>query len=460
MNKLYNIDKVDDIIGLKEKKYDKIDVFSERINPDNLFGILYYTEYKNEKPIVNQEIVKFNNFKDMIDFLKKNFDTYELDHYIRDDLKHIFFHYADYLGVDYYLHDGKPNKNYVVFKYREYANNTFYPGEIKFSRDYEKLLLDITYRSNPMNRPNYGRTVDVKEERKINRTENYQKYTRTIGDLIKVSGEKLRGVKDNQRIVRNLKLIMGTTALASFLASGISLITDNAIHSDYLEQENMIRNTRDIGVYINKGHAGKIIEKLMQERYDEVTGEELDFLFDFINTVDESNYDKNDSYNMYDLDNYFDHYLFNQDNYSELHAMLDKIERLYRRIFVVSDNKLEINNEEAREYIDYVSSFTFMYDTYRNTRPTNLVPLYNDNINANLANVSNIELYDSLPPILRLIILNQLKGVVAHADYKVANKPSYYFKSLDKYGLLGEIKDLILETEDELLFNCTRNYKV
>ena len=459
-DRIFETEKVDKIIGFDRKIFDRIDIFSERINPDNLFGVAYYTEYEKGKKYDKQEIIRFVNFDEMIKYLKNNFDTYELDHYVRDDLKHIFFHYADYLGVDYYLHDGKPDKNYVVFKYREYANNTFYPKEMKFPKELEEILLDIANRSKPIDeRPRYAHTVDVNEVRKINKIDNYQKYTGAASDLLKVSGEKIRKAKDNQRIVKNLKLVMASTAIVSLLATGFKLANDNIVNSDFLEQENTVRNTRDIGIYINKGQAGIILEKLMQEKYNEVTSDELEFILNFIYTVDEANYDKNDSYNMYDLDDYFDYYLFNRENYNELHTMLNKIERLYRRIFVVNDNKLEFNVEEAKEYIDYVSSFTFMYDTYHNERSTNLVPLYNNNINANLKNISDITLYDSLPSILKLIILNQLKGVVAHVNYKATNKPSYYFKGFDKYELLGEIKDRLIELEDELLIECTKTYK-
>ena len=123
-DRIYVTDKVENIIGLKdERKYNKIDVFSERINSDNLFGIAYYTEYEKGKFVEKQEIVSFINYESMIDFLKKYFDTFELNHLVRDDLKHIFFHYVDYCNVDYYLHDGKPDKNYIVLNYREYVNN-------------------------------------------------------------------------------------------------------------------------------------------------------------------------------------------------------------------------------------------------------------------------------------------------------------------------------------------------
>ena len=42
-NRVYGTEKVDKVIGLNNgKKYEKINIFSERVNSDNLFGIAYY----------------------------------------------------------------------------------------------------------------------------------------------------------------------------------------------------------------------------------------------------------------------------------------------------------------------------------------------------------------------------------------------------------------------------------
>lgn len=459
-NRIYKTDKVNDIIGFKEKKYEKIDIYSERVNSNNLFGIAYYTEYKKEKPIQKQEIVTFGSFKSMIDFLKYNFDTYELDHTVRDDLRHIFFHYVDYCSVDYYLHDGKPDKNYIVLNYREYANGTFYPKSMPFPKEYEETFLNIVNRSKPEenNKLVFANTIDVNEKRKENIRENYRRYTVPMSEFIKISGEKLKHIKDNRKLVGKLKIVMAGTLLASILAGGYKLITDNLYNSEYLEQYNPIRSNTDLRIYANKGKAGIIIEKLMLKKYDQVTLDDLEFVLNFIDTIDNANYDQNDSLNVYDFDDYFDYLLLGSDNYLESKTILEKIEKMYKKIFILENNKIVINNEAAKEYIDFVSSLTFMYDTYHQTRTFTTVSVNSQTKYSKSATTKEIEVFDNYPEVLRLIILNQLKGVIDHVDYKVVNKPSYYFKDTDKYSLLNAIKDKINEVNDELYINCGRNY--
>lgn len=461
-NRIYETDKVDNVIGLKdEKKYDKIDIFSERINANNLFGIVYYTEYKKGKPIVKQEIVTFPSYDAMINYVKYNFDTYELTHYVSPNLKHIFFHYVDYCSVDYYLHDGKPNKNYIVLNYREYANGTFYPKSMPFPKEYERLFLSIVNRSKPIENKNqlvYANTIDVNEKRRANRHENYRRYSVPIGEFLKFSANKIKGIKNNRNVVGKLKVVMASSLLVSLLAGGYKLVTNNMYNSEYLENKNGVKNTRDMGIYVNKGQAGIIIEKLMQSKYEEVNSEELRFIIEFLDTIDDSNYDNNNSFNSYDYDDYFDYLLLQSDDYMESRNILKKIEHLYNKAFVINGNKVTINEKEAKVYIDYVASLSFMYDAYHQTRPATQVKINSQSIISDYATTEEISIFDNYPPILRLIILSQLKGLMSHSDYKVTNRPSYYFKDIDKYSLLGDINDKMSNIEDELYMKCGRNY--
>ena len=444
------------------KKLDKIDIFSERINPNNLFGIVYYTEFKKGKPITKSEIITFASYESMIEYLKNNFNTYELTHYVDPRLKHIFFHYADYCSVDYYLHDGKPNKNYVVFNYREYENGKFFPRSMSFPKECEGLLLQIVNRSKPQENKNklvFANTIDVNAKRKQNALDNFQRYSIPISELIKFSGEKIKNIRYSPTTIKKLKILVAGTVLATIMASGYKLVTNNIFNSEYLEQNNRIRNTRDIGISLNKGKAGIIIEKLMQGDYSNVTSDELRFITEFIGVIDDSNYDQNDSFNVFDFDDYFEFELLHNDNYSEARDVLKNIEDLYKKSFNHTGNKVTVNKSGAKKYLDYVLSLTFMYDTYHQTRPFTTVNFDSQSDDRPYATSSEISTFDSYPPILRLIILNEAKGLLSHTDYDVTERPSYYFDGLDKYSLLSKINEEINNVKDTLYNNCGINFR-
>ena len=303
-NRIYGTEKVNNIIGLnKDQKYDKIEVFTERTNYDNSLAILYKKELKHGKPYLKQEVIAFPSHASLMMFIEKNFDTYELDYYVPHELKQIFFHFVDFGKVDYYLHDGKPDKNYVVLNYREYANGTFFPRTKKFPKEYEELLLEVVNRSKPIENNNnklvFANTIDVNEQKRNNRKENIRRYAEPMSELIRLSGEKIEKINNDKKKVRKLKIFMSGVLVTSLLAGGYKLITDNMFNSTFLDQTNPVKNATDISIYTNKGNAGVIIEKLMLGKYDEVSIDELKFVFEFISTVDSSNYDKNGSFNEY-----------------------------------------------------------------------------------------------------------------------------------------------------------------
>ena len=464
-NRIYRTEKVDEIIGLGNiKKYDKIDIFSERINPNNVFGLAEDTEYIKGKKVVKQEVIPLGSLEAMIRFLRENFDTYELNHYVRDDQKHIYFHYVDYCNVNYYLHDGKPNKNYIELSYREYDNGTFYPKSMPFPKEYEKFFVDIVNRSRPQenrDKLTFANNIDVNEKRKKNIQDNIQKYTIPMEEFLKISAQKLHNLKNNKKVIGKLKFVIGTAAAASIIAGGYILIDRFLAKSEYLEQENPVRNTRDIGIFMDKANKGDIIEKLMLGKYEEVTFDNLESVIEFLSLVDNSNYDSNDSFNSFDFDDYFDFLLLGTKNHSESRDILKKIEDYYKSSFENKNNKKVVNINKAKEYIEYVSSLTFMYDTYHSDRPFSTVAFDNQAAYSSNASADEISVFESLPPILRYIILNQLKGLISHTNYELSEKdrPAYYFSGTDKYTLLGKVKDKLANIEDELYTYCGRNHK-
>ena len=462
-NRIYGTEKVNNIIGLnKDQKYDKVDVFTERTNINNSLAVLYYTELKHGKPYLKQEVVFFLSRADLLTFIEKNFGTYELNNYVPPELKQIFFHTVDFCSVDYYLHDGKPDKNYVALNYREYVNRTFIPKTEKFPKEYEELLLKVVNRSKPIETKNqlvFANTIDVYEKRRENIRENYRRYTEPMSELVTASRSKIKGLKDNKKIVGKLKIIVSGVVLASLLAGGYIIINNHIRKSQYLVQKNPLKNATDINIFTNKARAGEIIEKLMLGKYEEVSFDDLKFVFDFIGTIDDSNYDKNSSFNSYSFEDYFDYLLLGRDNYPESREMLMNLEKMYNNSFHIHESGIFIDKEAANKYIDYVLSLTFMYDTYHSDRPFTTVKLDTQSAYTSRANDDEMKVFDSYPQILKIIILNQLKGLIQHSYYNVNEQPSYYFGATDRNSLIEKIREIISGLEDELYFNCGRNYK-
>lgn len=463
-NRIYGTEKVDNIIGLHDRNvYDSIDIFVDKADYNNLWGMVYYTEYKNHKPIKKQEIVHFLNHQAMIDYVKENFNGYELDHPVDIEHKQLFFHYVNYCDLKYYVHEGKPDKNFIEIRYLEYENGVFNSKRIKLPKEYEQMFIMILKNSkkipdNMVLSPRYYSDVDAYEERSNNRKEIIRCITLPLGEFFSLAGEKIKKIATNKKTYKRLKILVSTAALGTLLAGGYKLVTDNIYNSDYLIQKNPIRSFQDVGIYVNKGKVGKTIDKLLNNQYDEVSPDELKYAVEFIEDIDDSNYDGNASFNSFSYTDYFKYELSEDVSFASSSVVLKKIEDLYNACFYVNNGKVTIRQENVSKYIDYVASLSFMYDTYHTDRPVSYVQIETQGITSKYARSEEIAVFDSFPPVLRYIILNQLQGLMKRCDYKVTVKPSYYFKGTDKYELLTELKNKIDQTLDQMYFQCGYNY--
>ena len=465
-NRIFGTEKVDDIIGLKDRKaYDNIDVFVDITNNNNVWGMVYSTEYKNHEPIKKQEIVHFLNYQEMIDFIKENFNGYELDHPVAIEHKQLFFHFIDYCDIEYFYHEGKPNLNYIEIKYYEYENGTHICRRMRFPKEYEdlfKMILKVSKKipDNVFLGPQYHRDVDVYEERDQDRKNVIRSITVPIGEFFQFAGDKIRNIKNlkkSPKLYKNLKIMISTITLSTLLAGGYHIVTENNYNSEFLRQDNPIRNVQDIGVYANKGRAGVIIGKLLAGKYDEITPEDLKFVTEFIKTANNNNFDGNDSFNSFNYSEYFMYEVGGDERYGISADVLKKIEFLYNNCFYTENGKTVIVPENVKKYIDYVGSLTFLYDTYHSDKSFSNLTIDTQSPISPYATREEIETFDSYPPILRYIILVQLKGLMSRCDYQLDSRPSYYFGGMDKYDFLTEISNKIGLTLDEMFFQCGYN---
>ena len=465
-NRIYGIDKVDNIIGLRDQHvYDSIDVYIDNKDQNNVWGMVYSTDYVNHKPIRKQEIVRFTDYQSMINYVRSNFNGYELDHPVDINHKQIFFHKIDYCDIRYYLHEGKPNLNYIVVRFLEYENGAFANKRIKLSPEYEEMFKSIlkTSKKIPDNMSlssQYYSDVDVYEERANNRKEVIRSITVPIGEFFSIAGDRIRNIRFNKKkVFKNVKIVISTAALATILIGGYTVVTDNLYNSDYLVQKNTIRSIKDLKMFFSQGRVGKDLEKLIANNYDDISPDELKFVIDFINNIENNNYDNNESFNSFSYSEYFKYEVGGDEKFTLSSDILTKIERLYNDCFYIDDGKVIIIKQNVHKYIDYVLSLTLMHDAYYSSKGGSLVNIDTHNPLSKYANEDEIAVFEDYPPILKYIIMNQLRGLLKRCDYQVDQKPTYYFKSTDKYDLLTELNSKMNEVLDELYFNCGYNYR-
>lgn len=451
---------MDNIIGLRDQiVYNTIDIYVDKENNNNLWGIIHLTEYKNHKPIKRDEIIRFMNYQAMEDFVRNYFNGYELSQPVDFINKQLYFHYVDYCDIKYYYYNGKPNLNHIEIAYREDVNGKSVRKVAKFPKEYENMFIEILKINKriPPDRnldSRYKRDIDVYEERANNRREVLRSLTMSFDEFFRLSGKKIKEVKNSGNLVKKLKVLTSISTITAILATGYVLETKNKENSEYLTQYNGVKNIKDVEIYLNKGNKGPIIEKLMTGKYHEVSPDEIKGVTEFIKQIEEANYDNNESFNTFNYTDYFKYGVGDAKTFTESSEILKKIERLYNNCFNLSNNKYVLDKDSVNKYINYVASLTFMYDTYHTNRPVSYVSMETQSITSSYATDSEIIIFDSYPPILRYIIMNQLKNVLLRSNYEVKDKPSYYFKSTDKYDLLSEINKKMENILDEMYFEC------
>ena len=467
-NRIYGTEKVENIIGLPGKKdYSRIDLYVDIANPNNTWAIVQSIEYKKRKQVTKEEIIRFPSRDAMLDYLKNNFDCYELFYPVDMSQKKIFHHFVDYCDMSYYMHDGKPNLNYVTLNFIEHENNMFINRNVVLPKEYESLFQDILKASKGINPTakigsKFEKEINVYDERAKAFRKRVDKYTVPLGEHLYKAGEKVINIKnhiDKKKIVKALKIVCATATLGAVLAGGYVLVRNHTINSEFVKQTNPVANVEDLRLYVDKGSKGITINKLMDMKYDEISLDELKSVLTFIRELENSNYDYNNSFNSFNYSDYFDLKLLENNNSVESCELLGKIEDLYNKSFLVEDDRVNLIETRAKKYIEYLSSLTFMYDTYHMTRPFSQVKTDYQSITSEYATQNDMKLFDSYPPILKYILLSQLKGMLSHTNYNARGDTPYYFGGKSQYDLLEGVSKEIDSVISDLYSKCGFNYK-
>ena len=153
---------------------DRIDVYIDLNNRDNLWGMVTY--YEKVKHIVRErnDLIHFANNDSMNRFVHSYFHSDKIN-----------YHFIDYSCIEYHYYEGKPKRNHIEIKYYEYVKNVRTPKTIKLPPELESKFINIFKISK--NVPyfqqldvKYRRDVDEKEERREKNRERAQVVRMTL----------------------------------------------------------------------------------------------------------------------------------------------------------------------------------------------------------------------------------------------------------------------------------------
>ena len=466
-----NINKVMNQIGLEEKKkYSTIEVFIDSHNQNNLWAVAHYFVERRNKKVSKEEIIRFKDYNEMLFFLQNNFDTYEVNHQVDYINRSIYFHRVDYIGMEYYMHEGREDLNYIKLMYKEYSNNGTYTRERIIDGKYEKMIYDIIRKNkefDPMFKidAEFYREINV-DEKKVPFIDEDGKEERKTRVQRRIEKEKNQfPMPDEKKKVWFKKPVIYIALITLLTTGGIVLTKTSEFKKEIITQEKPeTLSLVDYHIGHEKNKALLIINDLMFNNYEEISEEDLDFLFDYIGKVNSSNFDNNKSGTYFNYEEYFSSMIWDNSkgkasDLSKCGKVLKEIEEKYHNCFKVVDNKLMLRAKSVKAYIEYVSSLTVMYDAIIDQRGSGLVEL-DGNSRGNYATKEEVEIYNTFPRILKIIIMDQLQNMIYHSDYEISMHPSNYRngKEITKFDLLNDVRTKIsvlkeLTRTDSRLYN-------
>lgn len=130
---MYNNDKVKDKIGIGSENYiyDKLDVFSDRLNKNVGWGIITYKDFENNKEVEKQYVVYTENEKDIQDLIDLTRAREVKVHQI--DVSHTYF----YVSAD--------SKDYADMNYVEYSDGKNVRNTMKVKKTWIESISKVVY---------------------------------------------------------------------------------------------------------------------------------------------------------------------------------------------------------------------------------------------------------------------------------------------------------------------------
>lgn len=457
---VYNTDRVNKQIGLDKEHfiYDKVDLFVDRMNKDKGWVLLTYKEYKNKKEIVKQEIITFNNRDDRKKFL------------FNCQAKEIHVHDIDYATVCIYLYDKRTEKNYMEINYLEYINGKPVRKTMRVPKEYMEMMIQTIkeYRKNDprtsLSFDGYYREIRVDEKKEKDDKEEKELPKRIPRSQRRREKEakELPMSEDREDRKRKIRIMAFATAtVMGIIAAGYVIIKDAFKDKPIVfeQKKESIFNQVDRFIIKNKDKASLIIDKLMDHRYSELSRSDIELLFQFIDKVGISNFDKNPSSTKVLYDDYFsDKYLSKDDGtkatlrYLDVDELLEEIENKYSSCFAYdNDGFLALREHNVKRYLDFVGSLSVLKNKYPGA--WNMSIPKEDDSEKNYASTKEVSVFENLDPVVRIMILSQYEKVLANYNYTPEKTPYYFQSTIDKETLQRRVREEIESLKTVIMSN-------
>ena len=453
MVRIINTDKLDEKYGIKGYTLpEKIDIFIDQENYSKYLVIEHYTDFEKGKMVPRQCILRFSDQIALNEYIKRNVSNYELTHNLPESEKRLHTHYVIFKNITYYFHEGHPDMNYLEFSYTEYKNSQQINDSIRLSGNYERMLIEALkeskkisgdLRSNSM----YYRLIDVNRERKEQKAKNNRRKMEGIAFSVNEFCDMLQiGWNNNKKtIVSGLKLLGASLLTYIILSSGYTLVKDLFKKDAKFVNINMPTNTKTDS-YVRKSldRATNVIKSIIHNNKEELKREDLDFIVEYLKNLETINHDNNSSQAVFNYDEYFlpaiaeikdDEYL----NQYYRQEILKKINGMYKKCFIRDGKKLRTNKEACFDFFNYVSSLSYALDVEARDLPIEIMKFSKQYPGPGFASINEVRAYQSLPPVIRLIILTQLKGIENDMKFIFRDTPIYYFDKNNFGGITNSI---------------------
>ena len=440
----------DDFVDYKVN--DNVQVFIDMANHNNCWCMNNYIEYNQGVPYQKSQLYSFKDKNQLEMFLKENYNGYKIG-YSRNDK--VTIHYVKYDMVKCNIDIKNDELSSVLLMYQEYINGEYIEKSYRFPKEYEKFVLSIIEDKSKVKKF-YSLHGAYHQPIKRDTKENSVTLL-TVGDFFGLISDKVKRMSPNT--IKNLKRFVSVAALITLLTGGVSLIRSKG-NKPIIITKSPTKSEDDLYITRNNNKASTILDKLIRMDYDSITSNELYNIIEYIEKLETANYDKNMSFSLYDFQEYFNNslsdYRYSYDyNIISTQQMMNKVNTLYRSCFMEKNGHVVIDKDKAEKYINYVASLTFAYNTYVGPDKT----VTERNIDSRFANKNDIMIYDNMPPILKIIILNQLKNMIDEVDFKIESGGKYYFGANNETAMIQKIDQLLYEATKILFADCDFKYQ-
>lgn len=448
-NRVYNTNMVNtDTVERKGPEYNWINVFIDKTDNNRVWASVYYSEYRRTKRVSKEKIIEFSSYDEMMEYVRSHFDTYEIDHFVPLLQKRIFLHYVDYFYVRKMIYDSSPDSNHIEVGYREYNYNGFKDNRMSLEPRYESMIIKYlrANRRVPKNMPlgpDLYQVVDV--NKKINKSNpDTPRVTRVERrkNTIPMPAPKVH------HPVRNLVIFASLAVLVTIMGEGIFLNKRRYDSSDGISLDKKI--FQDFKLLWDKNNIGDTLIKLAREEYQDVSSEEARNLFNYIEKLELSNHDNNDTLNKVLLSEF----KYDVPISKEKTDLFDRIDNLYENCFQYVNGKCELNKEAAKKFVDFTLPMILMNNGLYRSSSTSSVPRNLGSYNRNDPSPEEINAYYKLPMALQIVISEKTRWILWNmpADYTL--KYPQYFGEKDKSGIIGTLNETIKVNISEVEYKC------